>query len=339
MAHGLEQIDGTVSFALRGAPAWHGLANRVFGDDEDVSTSQMLDAALLSNWDVRMVPCEATMPDGWRSNLRSENHYVLRTNPVDGGVDALGIVGGGYMPQSNESNFDTASAIVDSGDAKWEAAGSISEGRKVFGSLLLPREIVLDPGGSNDHTKLYLLVSSSHDGTLATQFSITPTRVVCQNTLNIALRGVKQSYKIKHTINATAKIAQAREALGMAYRYFDTFETEVQALFDTQITNAQFYALVDTLYAKPEEDVKGALTKWENKRDLIGDIYFKSPTQDNIRGTLWGAVNALTERIDYFRNVRKDGREASLAGASGFDPLISAEKDRIFAHARQLVSI
>ena len=71
-----------------------------------------------------------------------------------------------------------------------------------------------------------------------------------------------------------------------------------------------------------------ALTKWENKVVLIDDLYFNSPTQTNIKGTAWGVVNALTERLDYFRTARGNSNSL-MAGASGFDPVLTAEKNKI----------
>ena len=82
-------------------------------------------------------------------------------------------------------------------------------------------------------------------------------------------------------------------------------------------------------YPKPENDKKGSLKKWENKVVLLDDLYFNSPTNANIKGTAWGAFNALTERLDYFRTARKGNSETLIAGASGFDPLITAEKNKI----------
>ena len=94
-------------------------------------------------------------------------------------------------------------------------------------------------------------------------------------------------------------------------------------------TNAEFSKIVNALYPKPEKDAKGALTKWENKVVLLDDLYHNSPTNANIKGTAWGVVNALTERLDYFRTARKSNSDSLTFSASGFDPVITAEKNSI----------
>jgi hypothetical protein len=87
---------------------------------------------------------------------------------------------------------------------------------------------------------------------------------------------------------------------------------------------------VKTIYPKPaESDSKLAKTKWDNKVVLLNDLYHNSPTNANIKGTKWGAFNALTERLDYFRPTRKNNSESKWASASGFDPIITAEKNKI----------
>jgi len=336
MSHELETNGSAVAFALRGEPAWHNLADHVFGEDEHVTTQQMLEAAHLDNWDVRLIDAQGFAPEDWRFN--ADSYFVVRTNPFDGGTDVLSVVGGRYKVLQNEELFTFGDEILHGG-ASWETAGSIKNGRVVFGSLVVPREFTLDPEGANDTTRTYLLVNTSHDGSVAIQASITPVRVVCKNTLNMALNGVKQSFKIRHTSTAGGKVQAARETLNLTYSYMDQFEKEAQALFAAEINDKQFNDLIVGLYPKPEKDTKGAVTKWENKINLVNDLYFTSPTNENVKGTAWGAFNALTERLDYYRTARAGKSENMFAAASGFDPLINAEKGKILTAVKSLVSI
>jgi phage/plasmid-like protein (TIGR03299 family) len=324
MAHNLETNGNEVAFALRGTPAWHNLANRIFSKDEDVSTQTMLDEAKLSNWNVRLSPLTDHISESW--NDVSNAQLVIRTNPFNSGTDVLATVGKRYKPVQNEELFAFADNIHDANpECRWESAGSLKNGKVVFGTVDVPRTMVLDPQGANDQTKLYLIVWTSHDGSVAVQAAITPVRVVCQNTLNLAMRNAKQSFKIRHTQSVEGRIQVARETLGLALGYFDEFEKQAQELFKQEITNAEFSKLIQTIYPKPEKDSKGALKKWENKVILIDDLYHNSPTNANIKGTKWGAFNALTERLDYFRSGRGNS-ETLMAGASGFDPVLTAEK-------------
>jgi phage/plasmid-like protein (TIGR03299 family) len=334
MAH---ELESDKSFASFREPAWHGLGT-VF--TEEVSTKKMLELANLQNWNVRLE--EVEIPEGFASD--KTYNYVVRTNPFDNTQnDVLGVVGERYRILQNEELFDFGDALLDGG-GRWETAGSIKGGRQVFGSLALERETVLDPSGVSDKVNSYLLVNTSHDGSIAIQASVTPVRVVCANTLNLALgtgvgrnRSTKQSYKIRHTQTAQGKIQAAREALGLANAYMDEFDKLAQEMIQQTVSNDKFQDIIRMAYPMPEADKKGAISKWSTKLELIEEIYV-GQYNDTIAGTAWGALNALTERIDWYRTGRKGSNEAVLAGASGFDPMVNAEKNRLLQVVRQAVS-
>ena len=188
----------------------------------------------------------------------------------------------------------------------------------------------------------YLLINTSHDGSIAIQASITPVRVVCANTLNLALsavngkKDVKQTFKIRHTQTAEGKIAVAREALGLAHKYIDEFSSIANAMIETEITKAQFDEIVALAYPAPAKDAKGSQKKHDGKIDLLQSIYV-GDYNNTISGTAWGAFNALTERLDWYRNSRGGNNESIYASASGFDPVINAEKNRLMKIVRQTV--
>ena len=337
MAHDIETQNGVASFASFREPAWHGLGT-VF--TEEKTTSEMLAAANLSNWNVRLedmpIPAHLTSDKAYQ--------YVLRTNPTDSTqTDVLGVVGERYVPLQNEDLFSFGDNILDGG-GRWETAGSLKGGRQVFGSLALERETVLDPNGVADVVKTYLLINTSHDGSIAIQASITPVRVVCANTLNLALNstkkknGVKQSFKIRHTQTAEGKIAIARETLGMANKYMDEFDLMAKAMIESEVNAKTFNDIILAAYPKPEKDSKGAFKKWENKVDMINDIY-TGQFNGMIAGNAWGAFNALTERLDWYRSARGGSNESILAAASGFDPAITAEKNRLLKVVRNTMQL
>lgn len=335
MAHALETQNGEVAFALRGAPAWHKLANRTFGIDEHVTTADMLESAKLAGWGVDLEPVQ--YPADYRSS--TDLFMVTRTNPFDAGKDVLAVVGKRYRVFQNEELFTFGDNILDGG-ASWESAGSIKNGKVVFGSLVVPREFILDPQGANDKTTTYLLVSSSHDGSASVTASITPVRVVCQNTLNMALKGVKQSFKLRHTLKTGERVAEARRVLGLTFQHMDTFESLAKDLFQSSMDAKGWDTLVNAVYPKPDaQSAPQSLTKWQAKRDLLDDIYFQSPTQTNIKGNYWGALNAMTERLDYFRAGRTSNNEAIVGAAAGFDPTVNAEKARILRAVRELAGV
>src|SRR5210317_284475 len=273
MAHELETVNGETAFASLREPAWHQLGT-VF--NEEVSTSKMLELAKLNDWDVRLE--EVPMPDGF--NADKSYNYVTRTNPFDRTQnDILGVVGERYRILQNEELFDLGDALLDGG-GRWETAGSIKGGRQVFGSLALERETVLDPSGVSDKVNSYLLVNTSHDGSIAIQASVTPVRVVCANTLNLALgsgigrnRSIKQSFKIRHTQTASGKIQAAREALGLANAYMDEFDKLAQDMIQQTVSNDKFQDIIRMAYPMPEADKKGAMSKWNTKLEQLEEIY------------------------------------------------------------------
>jgi phage/plasmid-like protein (TIGR03299 family) len=329
MAHLLESVNGETAFASFREPAWHGLGE-VF--TEEVSTAEMLKKAKLNSWNVRLE--DVAIP----ADMDSDKNYsfVVRDNPfIQGNKDVLGVVGERYVPLQNEELFDFADNMLDNG-GRWETAGSIKGGRVVFGALALERETVIDPNGVSDKVNTYLLVNTSHDGSISIQASITPVRVVCANTLNLALgnrgRGgsVKQSFKIRHTQTASGKVAIAREALGLANQYMDEFSKMANEMIQKEVSKAQFDKIVESLYPTPKDETqKASMTKHNAKIDLINEIYV-GDYNNTITGTAWGVANALTERLDWYRSGRKGKTESILASASGFDPMTNAEKNRIF---------
>ena len=337
MAHELETQNGVASFASFREPAWHNLGT-VF--DTEKNTNEMLVAANLNNWNVRLEDLEIP------SSLVSDKsyQYVVRTNPTDKTqTDVLGIVGERYVPLQNEDLFSFGDNILDGG-GRWETAGSIRGGRVVFGSLALERETILDPNGVADKVKTYLLINTSHDGSIAIQASITPVRVVCANTLNVALNrtkkkdGVKQSFKIRHTQTANGKVAVARQALGMANSYMDEFDKMAHAMIQKEISAKDFNDIILAAYPKPELDTKGAIKKWENKVNMINDIY-TGDFNGMIAGNAWGAFNALTERLDWYRSSRSANGESMFAAASGFDPATNAEKNRLLTVVQKTLQL
>lgn len=327
MSHNLERsIDGfETAFASRAVPAWHGLGTVFEGD---LTTPEMLKLAHLNDWNVRLEQVE--VPKGYRTT--SDEFRIIRTNPFDQGTDILGYAGERYHEVQNEELFAFGQEILHGG-GRWETAGSIKDGKQVFASLAMPGEIVLDPKGRADKVKNYLLLNTSHNGSIAVQAANTPVRVVCENTLNFALHGVKQSFKIRHTTTVQGRIQAAREALGLNVAYIDEFEKEAQALIQTEITNKQWFDIVNALTPKPENESKAAKTRWENKIDLLNSIYTGQAdgpnTQANIVGTAWGALNCLTEQLDWYRKPRKGDAESVLAAASGFDAVVTTRKNLI----------
>ena len=323
--HGIEISEFEAAVALRNTPAWHNLGTVFEGE---VDTDEMLELAHLNDWDVHLRPVEVAGIDNDR--FAKQYFATVRTNPFDGGLDTLSIVGERYKTFQNEELFDFGQALLHNGGI-WESAGSIREGRQVFASLVIPNSITLDPEGANDQVESYLMLTTSHDGTSAIVAGITPVRVVCQNTLNFAINGLKQSFKIRHTQSAEGKIQIARETLGLAAAYMTEFEEEAQLMIETEMSNAEFERIFNEIYPLDSDAGKAATTrhgtKWEQALDLFV-AQDANASNANILGTAWAGLNALTEHGQWYRNPRSGNAESVLAAGSGLDAIANASRNR-----------
>ena len=329
--HRSEVESGAVSFATRENTSWHSFANHVFDTDSHISTADMLKGADLAGWDVRLEAL--TYPEGYRSH--KDTFAVIRTNPRDGGTDVLSVVGDRYKTYQNEELFAFGDNLTD-GAGEWDSAGSFKNGCRVFGSILLNRELVLDEQGVGDKVKHYLLLTTSHDGSSSIQAHTTPTRVLCQNSLSVALSNAVNSFKVRHTQGTAGRIAMAKQVLGLSSAYLDEFDILARELFETEITNQKFQEIYETIYPQPEADLKASLTKWQEKADFTQALYLNSPTQTGITGTAWGALNALTERLDWYRDGGKGQTEGLMVAASGFETGIQQQKNKILSVVKEL---
>ncbi len=305
--------DGTRDlFASYRQVAWHGLGN-VF-EEPITDYREMLNAAGLSGWNVRKEALQTVggiLVPGQYATVRD----VINENGVS--TVPMGVVGERYETIQNEMSFALLQTMADG--ATWETAGALGNGSKVFGSIAFERDIVLDPTGVADVVKSYGLTVNSHDGTTPFMFKKTNVRVVCANTLGIALAGAGDVVKIRHTATAEARANEAARIWREAAKYDDVFEAEAQALYAASITDKQYENLFNTLFTKP--DGEGApLTRWENKRGLYMQAWNGAPNA-GIKGTAWGAWNALTEANQWGRGMRDSdkGREAFFSAGAGLD--------------------
>lgn len=306
MSHELEQhenADGTVltSFVAAREDGWHRLGT-VTPDCFDAKTA--LDKAHLANWNVRKEPVVTA------SGLIIPSTYAtIRDNPfVPGQVDVLTTngqtVGDQYTPIQNEGHVEFLDSLVDQSGAHFETAGSLHDGRDVFVTMELPEHMSIG-GEGGDQIKTYIAALNNHSGIAAFRLLITPVRIVCANTQAAAIRGAKRSFSIRHTVNASQNIQEAREALGLTFKYLEGFQNEANMLIDQSYTDAEFEKLMTQLVGEVTEDTsKRSATRLADVRHDLMWSYTQSPTNAAIRGTKWGAYQAVTEWADYLYPVR-----------------------------------
>jgi phage/plasmid-like protein (TIGR03299 family) len=311
-------------------PAWHQLGTVI--NQDSLTYTEILEHAHLNNWNVRLVDVASATPS---LTFDKERFYVVRDNPfVKDQTDVLGEVSKRYNVFSNEDTFAFSDSLVNASDVRgdtmsWETAGSIDGGRQVFGSLALEREITIDAAGASDVVKMYLLVVTSHDGSSKLTVLVTPVRVVCQNTLSFALQGAEQKFKIKHTKTMDDKVDDARNTLNLTDKYITVFENTATELYSRPVNDKKFFEIVKAVHGNmPEDNVKGKQTRWQKKVDEAMELW-TDKTQENIFGTAWGAVNALTEQQQWRRNLRSNNTDNFFEAGSGFDDVTNADRDDI----------
>ena len=296
MAHELETwSDGTASFVSAREHAWHRLGTVL---PAEFDAAQAMSYARLGGWNVRTMALQtapALSDDGVFGALPVPDQFAtVRTNPVSGSVDVLGVVGRGYTVIQNEEHADLLNRVADEGGACFETAGSLRGGRSVFLSMKLPRTMNV---GGVDRVDLYLIALNSHDGTSAFRLLVSPVRVVCANTQALALRRAQSSFSIRHTSGARGNIAQAREALGLTFKYAEVFEREAEQMIQASLTDAQFEQIIGKLWTTESESKRSA-TITANRADVLTGLYADAPTNASIRGTRWAGYQAITEYLD-----------------------------------------
>lgn len=302
--------DGFSSFVSLREPGWHSLGTVL--DQEVMTAEQALQEARLAGWDVRLVDLQAVVVgDGGVSTIPvPDNFATVRTDPVTGAPVVLGLVGKRYVPIQNEVAFSVLSDIADESGASFETAGALGNGERVFVSMRLPQHMLI---GGRDAVDMYLFATTSHDGSSNLMVGATPVRVVCQNTLTAALRGAKHLHKVRHTRNATLRVEEARRTLDLSFGYFDTFAVVADQLISTSFSDAELTAFLDTLYGEPQEESERSKTIHANRSAEIKRLFRQADTQADIRGTAWGAYNAVVEYQDYVASVKGGDPETRRA--------------------------
>lgn len=307
MAHDLENTNGVTFFADSRNDAWHQLGQKV-GHTMDVA--EAMAEAHLGGWNVRKVPL--TIPaevsdSGVFAELAVEDQFaVVRNNPISGQRDYLGVVGNVYDPIQNEDTAGFIQTLVDEFGANLETAGSLGNGKDVFLTMKLPHTMeILGVDGFIDKTEYYLAALNNHTGKTSFRVILTPVRVVCRNTQQMAIGSAKTSWKVRHTATATTRVQEAREKLGLAWSSVGTIDEEFRKLSETEVTFAEAKVFAEKLVdlSKVDPD-SAAATRRRNASGQILNLFANSDTIKPIAGTRYALYNAVSEYVDHFMGTR-----------------------------------
>ena len=268
-----------------------------------VGEDSMLGQANMLGWDVQKRPLVNV--DG---HEHSDKFEITRIDPTTGERRVLDsvVVGGKYFPIQNEKSFLFADSLMEFG-AKPEQVFSFNGGRRVGGTFGLS-DLDLNIGGV-DKLVAKLLVLTSHDGSTSLTARIIEQRLSCTNQISGMLKHYTNQVVIKHTASAEFNVHEAQRTLGMAGGWVREIERIAEGLVQVPMTTGQFSEMATSIYPKPESDAttKRATSRWSNQINLLESIFDgNAPAGDTtgqIGGTAWAGFNALTERLDWYRNT------------------------------------
>ena len=289
------------------------------------------------DWHVSLADLEAlAVNDNGVTRLEVPSTFgTIRTNK-DGSQSVLGTVGGRYKVFQNGEMFSALDALVDSGEARYANAGELRGGAQIWMLLELPREVKI----ANDPHKAYLLARTSHDGSCSLGVTPLVNRLFCSNQISgIFRRDCK--YSLHHTTNARLNVEQMRNMLGIIYTGIETYEQVAGWLLDTTVNDSKVERIFRRMWTLPstiEKTPYNKLTTGERRtynrvtdaRNTAFNIYANSSTQDNIRGTAFGAFQAIVEYLDW-NSHKSEATRAERVIAGKYDRLKSKALDLVKA--------
>lgn len=321
MAHELDITDGVASFAAR-TDAWHRLGQIV---GHAMTAEEALSAAHLAGWNVHKLPLQVAQepvitPDGVTTlpTLSVPAMFAtVRTNPITGELNVLGVVGSKYEPVQNEASCAILNALTQESGAVFETAGALRGGRETFVTMKLPESMTFEgKDGSADSTVWYLAAFNSHDGQSKFRLVLSPVRTVCANTQSAAIAQARSTFGISHTSSARVAIQEAREALKLSWRYIEAFEAEAAQLYATPMDVEQVGRFARQLFKVDQASSETAQRGRVEQANAIVKLFVSSPTVTPILGeTRWAAYNAVSEYADHFAAVRGVRGAAQIAQA------------------------
>ena len=225
---------------------------------------------------------------GYKANVRSTDKQVL------------GVVTDRYKVVQNVEAFSFTDELLGHG-VRYETAGSLMGGRKVWLLARLPREFII----AGERISPYLVFSNTHDGSGAVRVAVTPIRVCCNNTLNLALHTASRSFGMVHTGDIKGKVQEAKETLFMADKYMESLGREFEKLRKQKITEQQVREYIELLL--PVEKGAGAAAV-RNVKKLRSDMemrYFEAPDLKKLGSNAYRFINAVSDFATHAEPIRR----------------------------------
>jgi phage/plasmid-like protein (TIGR03299 family) len=299
MAHMIEEIAGKPCMAYAGETPWHGLGTLV---PADVTPAQMLEAAGL-DWTVEPVESYikhngVEIPTGMKSLVRSIDSKVL-TN-----------IGENWEPIQNHEAFDFFNEFVMAGDMEMHTAGSLKGGQIVWGLAKVKESFALNTSKGEDVVESYLLFSNFHKYGFSTDCRFTPTRVVCNNTLTLALGAAAENVvKLNHRRKFNAD--EVKVTLGIASEKLAQYKEMGQFLSSKRYTADNLIEYFTGLFPKHNTEKVWGVKDMSRNAVRAVEVLHTQPGAELGEGTWWQAYNAVTYLTDHELGRNADSRLTS----------------------------
>ena len=294
---------------------WHGLGIEV----KEAPTSK--DALIIAglNWQVEQKPImteEGQMIEGYKANVRDTDQQVL------------GVVSNRYKVVQNEEAFAFTDALLGEG-VTYETAGSLQNGRRTWMLARLPHQYII----SGDEITPYLVFMNCHDGTGSIKVAMTPIRVVCQNTLNMALSTAKRSWSCNHTGDIADKMAEARDTLLHANKYMSELGKTIDKMQQIKISDKKVYEFLDELFPISEAATYQQKKNILKMREDAKVRYFDAPDLQHVGHNAYRFVNAVSDFATHAKPLRErfNYRESLFARTVDGNPLIDKAYQMVMA--------
>lgn len=270
---------------------WHELGTPV---EEALTSVEAIEKAGL-NWNVESKPifdCFGREIPNYKSNVRTSDNSIL------------GLVKDRYKIVQNSEAFEFTDALIGEG-VKYETAGSLFDGKRVWLLAKMPESKIL-----GDKVDPYICFTNTFDGTGAIKICMTPVRVVCNNTLNIALSSAQRAWSTKHVGDIKGKLEEARQTLQMANSYMAKLSEQAEVLADTKVDGAKVEYIVTSLFPIDfDKDSSRKISNMEAMRNAFMKCY-AMPDIKQFNGTAWGLVNAASDFVGHSEPSRNSSTYA-----------------------------
>jgi phage/plasmid-like protein (TIGR03299 family) len=266
---------------------WHGLGTMVM---EAPTSKQALELAGL-DWRVVQKPIETAdgiLIPGFKANLRETDNQVL------------GVVTDRYKVVQNEDAFAFTDELLGEG-ITYETAGSLQNGRRTWILARLPQQYII----SGDEITPYLVFMNSHDGTGAIKAAMTPVRVVCQNTLNLALSTAKRSWSTNHVGDIKGKMDDARNTLLYAGAYMSELGKVIDTLNRQKLSDRKVYEYIDALFPLIDNATDQQKKNLLRMKEDMKARYFDAPDLQYVDKNAYRFINAVSDFATHTKPLRE----------------------------------